>query len=82
MEKKKKWDNGNNRTQEDIERNNKQQNNTQHKATLRTSLIRHIQSKHEGIKYPCSECDYKASERGQLRKHFKSKHENVKSMSL
>jgi len=42
------------------------------------SLIRHIQSKHEGVKYPCNQCDYQASQQGTLIRHIQSKHEGVK----
>ena len=29
--------------------------------TQQVHLQMHIQSKHEGIKYPCSQCDYQAT---------------------
>ena len=31
-----------------------------HKATKQSNLKEHIESVHEGVKYPCSQCDYKA----------------------
>ena len=38
----------------------------------------HIKSHHEGVKYPCDQCDYKATQKGSLLSHIKSKHEGVK----
>ena len=38
----------------------------------------HFKSKHEGVKYPCYQCDYKATQKGNLLTHLKSKHEGVK----
>ena len=35
------------------------------------SLLKHKKSIHEGVKYPCDQCDYKATEKGQLLKHMK-----------
>ena len=42
-----------------------------------SNLQRHIQSQHEGIKYPCDQCDYQATEKNGLQKHNKSKHEGI-----
>ena len=39
---------------------------------------RHIKSKHEGVKYPCNQCDYKATGKRHLPQHVKSQHEGVK----
>ena len=33
---------------------------------------------HEGIKYPCNQCDYQATQQGSLKTHIQSKHEGVK----
>ena len=33
---------------------------------------------HEGVKFPCEQCDYKATEKGELLRHMKSIHEGVK----
>ena len=38
----------------------------------------HIRSKHEGIRYPCDQCDYKATDKGNLMKHIKSIHEGIR----
>ena len=37
-----------------------------------------MKSKHEGIKYPCQQCDYQATDPSALRKHTKGKHEGTK----
>ena len=34
-----------------------------YQATEKGIIQRHIQSKHEGIKYPCNQCDYQATEK-------------------
>ena len=47
-------------------------------ATQKSNLLRHKESKHEGVKFPCDQCDYKATEKGSLLKHIKSIHEGVK----
>ena len=41
-------------------------------------MKKHIQSKHEGIKYPCNQCDYQATKQGSLQTHIQSKHEGIK----
>ena len=53
-------------------------NQCDYKATLKGDLLKHIQSKHEGVKFPCDQCDFKAKGKGQLLRHIKSKHEGVK----
>ena len=40
----------------------------------KANLQRHVQAKHEGVKYPCDECDYRATTRGNLRLHKGAKH--------
>ena len=40
----------------------------------KTSLRRHVESIHLGIKYPCEHCSYKATNKGHLKRHFKSFH--------
>ena len=37
-------------------------------------MNRHIKSEHEGIVYPCNQCDYKAKQNSQLKSHKKSRH--------
>ena len=44
----------------------------------RGSFLRHVKSVHEGVKFPCQQCEYKAATRGSLLKHVKSVHEGVK----
>ena len=43
-------------------------------ATDKKSLTRHIQSKHEGVKYACDQCDHQATQQSNLRTHIKKKH--------
>ena len=38
----------------------------------------HVKSKHEGVQFPCDQCDYKATKQGNLLRHVKSKHGVVK----
>ena len=35
----------------------------------------HIKVIHEGVKYPCNQCDYKAKWKSSLLTHMKSKHD-------
>ena len=48
-----------------------------YKATQKAHLLRHLKSKHEGIKYPCDQCDFKATQKSNLLRHLKSKHEGI-----
>ena len=41
-------------------------------------LSKILRSIHQGIKYPCDQCDYKATQKGDLLTHLKSIHEGVK----
>ena len=41
-------------------------------------LYRHIESKHEGVKFVCNKCDHQFSQQGDLKRHIKSVHEGVK----
>ena len=38
------------------------------------TMMVHYRSKHEGIKYPCNQCDYQATTQGSLKRHTKSIH--------
>ena len=38
----------------------------EYKATHKSNLLRHIRSKHEGIKYPCDQCYYEATQKSNL----------------
>ena len=40
-------------------------------------LKTHIESKHVGIKYPCSNCEYVATTAGYLKRHFKMHYKRV-----
>ena len=45
-----------------------------------SSLKRHKESKHEGIRYPCDQCGYAATTVSNLKQHKESKHEGIRSM--
>ena len=40
-------------------------------------LVQHHRSIHEGIKYPCNQCDYQATEKAKLRQHIAGKHSDT-----
>ena len=42
------------------------------------NLRYHIESKHEGVRYPCTDCRYKATTQGALTVHNNSKHAGVR----
>ena len=44
----------------------------------RYDMLKHVRSKHEGVKYSCSLCDYKATQQSNLKRHIESTHEGVK----
>ena len=48
-----------------------------YKATQKGTLLTHIKSNHEGVKYSCEQCDYKATWKRSLFIHIKSFHEGV-----
>ena len=41
-------------------------------------LDQHNKSVHEGVKYPCDQCNYKATWSSTLQQHLKSVHEGIK----
>ena len=43
--------------------------------------MRHIKTVHEGVKFPCEECDYKAAQKFTLMRHKKSKHAMCQDVS-
>jgi len=47
-------------------------------ATRAYHLKTHVESKHEGVRYPCLQCEYAATTAGQLKIHVESKHEGVR----
>ena len=47
-------------------------------ATTQGSLNVHWQSKHDGVRYKCDECDHLASTQATLRIHRQSKHSGTK----
>ena len=46
-------------------------------ATRADLLKSHKESKHEGIRYPCSDCDYASTRVSDLKRHKESKHEGI-----
>ena len=44
---------------------------------VKSHLIRHIKSAHEGVKYPCNDCGYEAKHMHHLKDHIKVVHEGV-----
>ena len=38
----------------------------------------HIESKHEGFKYACNQCNKQFKQHGYLKRHIESQHEGVK----
>ena len=47
-------------------------------ATAARSLKRHVESKHEEVRFPCSQCVYIATQASDLERHVESKHEGVR----
>ena len=41
-------------------------------------LKKHKEAKHEGIRYPCDQCEYSASQKGQLKSHKEAKHLGIR----
>ena len=48
-----------------------------YKIMHKGSLLRHIKSKHKGIKFPCEQCDYKATRKGDLLRQRNLIHEYI-----
>ena len=46
-------------------------------ATTLGHLKIHVKSKHEGVRYPCSQCEHAATTASNLKTHVESKHEEV-----
>ncbi len=42
------------------------QSYSNYKATLKDNLLKHIRSQHEGIKYPCDQCEFKSTGKPQF----------------
>ena len=42
--------------------------------TLRHHMLRHYRSKHEGVKYPCTQCDFQATNQSYFTRHIKTAH--------
>ena len=52
------------------------------KCTRVDNLAIHIQSIHEGVKYPCGQCNYKATQSGHLSQHIKKYHNDKSELEL
>ena len=48
------------------------------KASTQSNLSNHIQTKHEGVKYACNQCDHQATTKSNISQHIKSKHDGIK----
>ena len=46
-------------------------------AATSTGLRQHIESKHEGARYPCDKCEHAATTAGSLKRRIEIKHEGV-----
>ena len=54
-------------------------------TNVRTQLVEsplyvtnHVKTVHEGLRYPCDQCDYQGNSMQSLRKHIQSSHEGIK----
>ena len=47
-------------------------------STNKQYLKQHKQSKHDGVRYPCDQCDYAATDPSNLNKHQQSKQRGVR----
>lgn len=52
----------------------------EYKSPRRNNLTQHMESVHEGVRYPCDFCDYKATKKHYLKTHIRKKH--VEYLSL
>ena len=50
--------------------------------TIRGDLSIHKRAVHEGVKYPCGQCNYQATTQGSLDEHKRAVHEGVKYLSF
>jgi len=48
-----------------------------HVSKSTCGLKQHVQTKHQGLRYPCEYCDYKATQRSSLKRHMKRHLESV-----
>ena len=48
-----------------------------HQATTKSSLARHKEAIHDGIRYPCDHCSYQATTKSSLSKHKIAKHKQI-----
>ena len=52
--------------------------NCEYQTTNSSHFRSHVESIHEGLRYPCSQCEYKATQKGDLKLHVESIHEGVR----
>ena len=45
-------------------------------------MKRHKEPKHEGIRYPCDQCEYTATQNGNLKSHKKEKHSEATTVII
>ena len=45
---------------------------------MRKSSKRYLESKHEGVRYPCDKCEYDVTISCHMKEHFESKHDGVR----
>ena len=50
-------------------------------ATTQGSLKKHVEYKHETVRYPCDKCDHIATDADNLTKHVKGKNEVVRYLN-
>ena len=48
-----------------------------YQAAIQSQLTKHIQSKHEGVRYACDQCDFQGTAKASLKRHIHVKHEGV-----
>ena len=49
-----------------------------YKATVKSSLLRHIYIKHKNIRVNCNSCEYKATTKQHLKMHIKTQHDETR----
>ena len=50
-------------------------------ATTAGSFNNHSKYKHEGVRYPCDQCEYSATTVSNIKKHIECKHEGMRHYS-
>ena len=47
-------------------------------STKSWNLKKHVEAKHEGVKYQCDQCDYTATFSRSIKTHIEAKHEGIR----